>query len=164
VNDELSDYIKEGFLINDKITTRSPTFLTNSVSVTGKYKESSTAESDFKYRDYLKKNYYTFVDFRDQKKRFGNDSISGKSNQNEIDTKSEFSDWQTNEMKMFVNKNKYNQIHVHIHNYNIYNRAGSYRNSTPPDYYIESTEKDNVGNLYETPRGSICENFHGGKN
>jgi len=163
VTEELSDYMKDGFLINDKITTRSPTFLSNTQSVGRKLNEDSTAGSDFRYRDYLKKNFQTFVDFRDQKKKFGYDSVIRKGNPNEGDTRSEISDRQTNEMGMFVNKNKYNQIHVHIHNYNIY--RNSRKNSTPPDYLIESTEKENMGNLYETPRGSICDNnFNGGKN
>ena len=165
MNEELSDYMKDGFLINDKITTRSPTFLSNTQSVGVKFKEGSTAESDFRYRDYLKKNFQTFVDFRDQKKKFGYDSVIRRTNQNEGDARSEISERQTNEMGMFVNKNKYNQIHVHIHNYNIYNRGNSRKNSTPPDYLRESTEKENVGNLYETPRGSICDNnFNGAKN
>ncbi len=156
MNEELTDYMKDNLLIDDKIPSRSPTFLTNKISVTGKNKEGSTAESDFKYRDLLRKNYSTFVEFREQRRKFGYDSIIGKSNQNEFESKPGSYDKKTTDRNTLVSRNQYNQIHVHIHNYNIYSR-GSYKNSpTPRDSgFRESTDRENIGNMYETPRGSI---------
>lgn len=155
VNHELFDYMKDNFLINDKTTTRTPTFITNKISVTGKNREESSSESEFKYNDLLRKNFNTFVEFKDQKKRFGYDSIIGKQNDNQ--NKPGSYDKMENDRNMFVSRNNYNQIHVHIHNYNIYNK-GSYKNSSTPmdSILLESNnDRENIGNMYETPRGSI---------
>jgi len=147
--------MKQDHLINNTISTRSPTYFSHILSVTSKTRENSTVDSEFRQRDRSKIN--TFVDFTEQKRKFGCDSLLNNKKR-DFDSRSTESSRITRDGNLFINKNKYNNINVHIHNFNNYDRE-SFKNSFPHDNeFIESSERDNIGNMYETPRGSIVEN------
>jgi hypothetical protein len=147
--------MNQDLLINNTNSTRSPTYLSHIVSVSSKTRGNSTVDSEFRQRD--RSNIKTFVDFTEQKRKFGYDSVVNNIKR-DFDSRSTESSRITRDGNKFINKNNYNQINVHIHNYNNYDKD-SFKNSFPHDNaFIESTERDNIGNMYETPRGSVVEN------
>ncbi len=140
------------FLIGDSTMYSTGYETQNEISKFSIYsKINHTRIFDLKREDYPRKNFQTFADYNEHKKRL-NDISSTAS---EFDSKSETIKNQK-DLNIYINNNPSNQIHVHVYNYNMF--KGVNNSSLIDNGTLESNTGDRqVEALYETPRGSMCE-------